>query len=696
MAHTSLPCGLLLVAAAAAAARAQECSTLPLVTPIGAGTPGSAGIPELHTVGQPMVNQPGMGLRITGGAPGAAAQLVVGAPGSPQVLAAYGARLYPASPFTRFALTVGRDGSTPTLLSGPAATSPALCGAEFVAQGLVVDPAAQGGLAFTGGTALRFGVGSSAASLYPGAKFTTHWTDGIGSPGATAAGDLNGDGLTDVAVALSGAPFTNIGAGVRVMLQLSDGQLWSGSYLETGTLIPNDVSLVDLDGDSVLDLVAVAAPQQPGGGPGAVAIGLGVGDGTFVAQPLITEADARPVALAVADLDGDGLPELGVGPWTAQGGCAVFPNLGAGHFGTPSGLPPMGEIRLGSLRFADLDGDGRLDLLGLVPPEHLGVHAGLGGGALGPPFLEDLGTSFCDQLAVADLDADGDEDLAVTDHGSFFPPVDPSLKLYWNTAGQLSAPQILLTSIKFYTSPSAADLDGDGLPEIVARASAELLVTPNLGGGAFGSALMSKIFAAGLLLADMDGDGRVDLVATNDSSVFWYAGTGDGWFVFPPKLPEPWTSPRAVADVNLDDHFDLVGAGSSGALQVVLGAGDGTFGPPIDSAAACRAAGRRGRRAARRRFTAGCRRDPRKRRTGRLDHHRPARPGRRAFRRRRRDGAARRRPRAARRSRRGWRPRRARPDEHARPLHASRRGRRDVRRADAWLRPPCVSSRSGT
>src|SRR6188508_372981 len=191
MSRSLLACAVLVLTLAGPMA-AQDCTSLPLVSAIGAGTPGASGVPALDTVGQPMVNQPGMGLRITAGEPGAAAQLVVGSPGTPEFLPTYGARLYPGAPFTRFPLTIGPDGTSATVLSGPAPTSPALCGVEFVAQGVVSDAAAQGGLAFTSGLRLRFGVGSAAASLFQGAKFTLYDSTGLGLGIDLAAGDLNG------------------------------------------------------------------------------------------------------------------------------------------------------------------------------------------------------------------------------------------------------------------------------------------------------------------------------------------------------------------------------------------------------------------------------------------------------------------------------------------------------------------------
>jgi len=579
MTRSFLACALL-VLALAWPAPAQDCTSLPLLTDVGAGTPGATGVPALDTLGQPMVNQPGMGLRITAGAPGAAAQLVVGSTGTPQFLPAYGARLYPGAPFTRFPLTIGPDGTSATVLSGPAPTSPALCGVEFVAQGVVTDPVAQGGLAFTSGLRLRFGVGSAAASLFQGAKFTLYDSTGLGLGIDLAAGDLNGDGLTDIVAPIAPNLLSGASGGIQIMLQLSDRSLWRSGFIATPGN-PAALAVVDLDGDGALDLVIGVSPQDPVLDPGSLRVHLGFGDGTFEAGQIISKLGSDPRSIAATDLDGDSLPELAVHSWNAAGSCAVFPNLGSGVLGSPTELPPSGSVVSGSLRFADMDGDGRLDLVGLVQFTYLVVHAGLGGTAFGPPIYSDLGTEDCQDLDVADLDADGDSDVVVASMGF----QNGSLRVYWNVGGgQLSAPTEL-SSTGFYFQAFAEDLDGDDLPEILSLDGFfHLLVVPNLGGGGLGPIELVKSTASRILPVDMDGDGDVDVASRRFAYASWTAGAGDGSFVLPPPLAPPLGSELVLRDVDLDGHLDLMGLLPSGALLVRLGAGDGTFGPPIDSA----------------------------------------------------------------------------------------------------------------
>jgi hypothetical protein len=126
------------------------------------------------------------------------------------------------------------------------------------------------------------------------------------------AGDINGDGLTDLVVVdagfISGNGLTTPGV-IHVYLGKSNN-----SFTSSSPTVPNlyfsDVVLADLNKDGKLDIVAGATDQNVNT---QVDVLLGHGDGTFAAatQTLISggQADPAPV-LAVADFDGDGNPDV--------------------------------------------------------------------------------------------------------------------------------------------------------------------------------------------------------------------------------------------------------------------------------------------------------------------------------------------------------------------------------------------------
>jgi subtilisin family serine protease len=112
-----------------------------------------------------------------------------------------------------------------------------------------------------------------------------------------ALADLNGDGKLDV---VSG----NQGAGnIAVRLGNGDGTFGAASFFSTGGNGPRTVVLADVNNDGKLDAVV------PNIGSATVSVIPGNGDGTFGA-PLVFATNANPNAATVADVNGDGLPDL--------------------------------------------------------------------------------------------------------------------------------------------------------------------------------------------------------------------------------------------------------------------------------------------------------------------------------------------------------------------------------------------------
>ena len=174
--------------------------------------------------------------------------------------------------------------------------------------------------------------------------------DGFGC--ALARGDFDADGRVDVAVGAPGVDGVGVDAGAVLLFRgVPAGQPfaapvapgWAGAAgrAEAGAALLG----VDLDGDDATDLV-VGAPGTDGS-RGALGVLYGPIDptGDLGAAPTrirgASGGDRFAGALAAADLDGDGLPELMVGgPGHAAGGAGagavwVFdaPALGSGSFG---------------------------------------------------------------------------------------------------------------------------------------------------------------------------------------------------------------------------------------------------------------------------------------------------------------------------------------------------------------------------
>ena len=233
------------------------------------------------------------------------------------------------------------------------------------------------------------------------------------SSNSLAVGDLNGDGIPDLAV-VAGTPLSPFGNSTQVFLGIGDGtfRLTAEVGARQGT---DAVIAADIDGNGRLDLII--ANSGGTGKDGTVIILSGRGDATFLTSLLLPVSPSPgPSSLLVADFNHDGIPDLGV--VTAQG-IAVLTGIGNGAFG-PAVIFPAGASPSGVLA-ADWNGDKVLDLI--VWPEKAGTGLvymiGNGDGSFQPPVPfsyshnSPAGMNDPTRVVAADLNRDGKIDLAV-------------------------------------------------------------------------------------------------------------------------------------------------------------------------------------------------------------------------------------------------------------------------------------------
>jgi hypothetical protein len=411
--------------------------------------------------------------------------------------------------------------------------------------------------------ASRYDAGVDVWHLLPHGRFGTAATVAVdAAPAGIAAGDLDGDGLVDLAVT---TPVTS-----TITLLLNRG---GGAFERRSVPWPaaaGGVALGDLDGDGALDLVAVS-PQTS-----QVWVARGTGQGTFAPPTAYASGKPAPWEVAIADLDGDGRLDVIVlesprvippGPAIDQGSVSIFRGRGDGTLLAPAtfaaGTAPM------ALVVADLDGDGRLDVAtAAFEEEAVVVLPGDGAGGLLAGQLHPVGNRPV-RLAAGDVDGDGLPELVVNRYYE-------DVALLRNRGGAVfSAPEPYAAG---GLQVAVADVTGDGAPDLVIASTApEVLVQEQ--GRFVAPAWVGGLWSAQAVAGDLDGDGRPEAVVPQPQlgAVAIFPGVAGG-FGEPVLLPAPGKPEVvALADVDGDGKLDLVYAGDE--VQVRRNLGGGAFGP---------------------------------------------------------------------------------------------------------------------
>jgi len=271
----------------------------------------------------------------------------------------------------------------------------------------------------------NFGAGSVSVFMHgasPGTyQSAVNVTTG-GQPNQVVIGDINGDGKPDLAIADQSVPGNAI---VLFQDPANPGQFLAPVKLPINNNGAAAVAIGDLNGDGAPDIVAAISDANGDNGAVYIFYQNAATRGTFLA-PVTFPAGAQPQAVRIADVNGDGLADIVVanlGPGTDGIGSPGVSVLLQDAAYPGSFLPPVTyatQTQAVDVAVADLNGDGKPDLvvanLGPAPtgsitvllqdPAHPGVFL-TGTTYLG--FGQPLG------VAIADLNGDGHPDIAVAD-----------------------------------------------------------------------------------------------------------------------------------------------------------------------------------------------------------------------------------------------------------------------------------------
>jgi hypothetical protein len=246
--------------------------------------------------------------------------------------------------------------------------------------------------------------------------------------------------------------------------------------------------------------------------------------GDFEAEPsLLANVDfVAPVSVATTDLDQDGDLDL-VSANQASGNLAIFAQTSPGVFDVAVVLEDPSLDGVVSVAAADLDQDGDVDL---ASASSIGGNIDLlfqtSPGVFGDPILLSGGfLSFVRTVRTADIDGDGDLDLVASARNRI--GNTPNLSVFFQSSPgtfDLEDRIVIRTAGNATQIPTAADLDGDGDMDLVAanpvvgNDNLTLLfqTSPRVFGDVRTLTADSLKFAQAVVTADMDGDGDLDLV----------------------------------------------------------------------------------------------------------------------------------------------------------------------------------------
>jgi FG-GAP-like repeat len=291
------------------------------------------------------------------------------------------------------------------------------------------------------------------------------------SDGFIATGDFNGDGLTDVAVDES----TAVNPEVRFLYQ-HDGTLVPGGQLAPGGCVLGRIVPLDLNHDGKLELIVTGCND--------VEVWGRVSGTTWKEQQsLITRQYNDSGDFDVADLNGDGRVDLvGKGPYTfwisyqnTAGHFAAESNIGPACLGYPNRNGPWGFLNVVA---GDVTGDGRADVVCTTLANSgsaVDVYRQTASTVSGTPTIYPADQTPW-RAMIGDINRDGRNDVIViynfhSEVGIYRQQTNGTLSPEQLIAGLTNSP-----SASPATSLALADLDGNGKPDIVVGGDVGLTV----------------------------------------------------------------------------------------------------------------------------------------------------------------------------------------------------------------------------
>ncbi len=352
-----------------------------------------------------------------------------------------------------------------------------------------------------------------------------------------AAGDIDGDGKADLAVLNYYDNFVSVFRNTSTTGSIGAGSFAAKVDFQLGINSATAVSIADLDGDGKPELVVTSNSYsrlvvlRNTSVPGTISAS------SFANTPKVyatgTSMYLYPYHTAVADVDGDGRPDL-VTANTMANSVAVHRNISSA--GTISFLDAVPFAVSGSPRYvavADVDGDGKPDIVtanqgqnSVSVMRNTSVANAIDANSFAAPVSFPVGAAPY-AVVAGDLDGDGKAEIITVNHDA------NTVSVLHNSvvSGSIGAGSFA-KSVDFATGAgpfhvAIGDADGDGKPDIISANASSGTVTVlrnQTAGAVIGlSSFTATGFPTGgyplsVAFADLDGDGAGEVITSNGAN----------------------------------------------------------------------------------------------------------------------------------------------------------------------------------
>lgn len=409
-----------------------------------------------------------------------------------------------------------------------------------------------------------------------GANWNTHLlVSELDDPQGIAAADLNSDGAMDIL-------YTEAGAGT-VSWMAGEGAGTFGDPVAVFSNLDNTTSVAtgDLNNDGHLDVISASPTQK------LLVWMAGDGAGSFGAQQLIFDNANGAARIQTGDFDNDGWLDV-ICLNTAASKIIYYPNEG-GFFEDDYQIIIDYMIDSVDLAVFDSDGDDVPDISAITPLV-VATCRNAGNGVVWYPTWHSYLMVEPEAALAEDFDGDGHTDLMVTGEASG--NGNAVAICYGNGTGCLNFPITLEDQIPEIRDVIMADMDADGLEDIVLMTEDDVRYLKRTGSTTYLDSQVAIAMTGGLYIdtGDFNGDGAADAIVDLHNSHDYQVLHNDGSGAL--SLGETWSYSSAgfanlvkLGDMNGDGHLDVVSYDNGSRAAWRQGDGAGGFATHVDIAA---------------------------------------------------------------------------------------------------------------